>query len=227
MESNMKKMISVLSVLFVLFLSTSCQKDPDMSKLDDNFMVYTDYDKKENFSEFSTYYIPDSILLISDSKEAKYWKDDNALNIIDTYVKNMDERGYTRVEEKEDADLGIQVSYVEDSYYFTGYSNPYWWWDYPGYWYPGYWGGYWGGGWYYPYSVVYSYNVGSMLAELVNLSAPTGQKEKLPVLWSAYMTGLLSGSNRFNTQLAITAVNQAYVQSPYLKKYNYRQDENN
>jgi len=53
---------------------------------------------------------------------------------------------------------------------------------------------------------------------LVNLSAPTGQKEKLPVLWSAYMTGLLSGSNRFNTQLAITAVNQAYVQSPYLKK---------
>ena len=153
----MKKMISVLSVLFVLFLSTSCQKDPDMSKLDDNFMVYTDYDKKENFSEFSTYYIPDSILLISDSKEAKYWKDDNALNIIDTYVKNMDERGYTRVEEKEDADLGIQVSYVEDSYYFTGYSNPYWWWDYPGYWYPGYWGGYWGGGWYYPYSVVYSY----------------------------------------------------------------------
>ena len=86
----MKKMISVLSVLFVLFLSTSCQKDPDMSKLDDNFMVYTDYDKKENFSEFSTYYIPDSILLISDSKEAKYWKDDNALNIIDTYVKNME-----------------------------------------------------------------------------------------------------------------------------------------
>ena len=214
----MKKMISVLPVLFVLFLSTSCQKDPDMSKLDDNFMVYTDYDKKENFSEFSTYYIPDSILLISDSKEAKYWKDDNALNIIDTYVKNMDDRGYTRVEEKEDADLGIQVSYVEDSYYFTGYSNPYWWWDYPGYWYPGYWGGYWGGGWYYPYSVVYSYNVGSMLAELVNLSAPTGQKEKLPVLWSAYMTGLLSGSYRFNTQLAITAVNQAYVQSPYLKK---------
>ena len=49
MESNMKKMISVLPVLFVLFLSTSCQKDPDMSKLDDNFMVYTDYDKKENF----------------------------------------------------------------------------------------------------------------------------------------------------------------------------------
>ena len=32
------------------------------------------------------------------------------------------------------------------------------------------------------------------------------------------LTGLLSGSNRFNTQLAITAVNQAYVQSPYLKK---------
>ena len=49
----MKKMISVLPVLFVLFLSTSCQKDPDMSKLDDNFMVYTDYDKKENFSEFT------------------------------------------------------------------------------------------------------------------------------------------------------------------------------
>ena len=30
-------------------LATSCEKDPDLSKLDNNFTVYTNYDSKTNF----------------------------------------------------------------------------------------------------------------------------------------------------------------------------------
>ena len=84
---------------------------------------------------------------------------------------------------------------------------------------PGDWGPGWGN-WYYPYPVVYSYSVGSLLTELVDLDTPAASKAdaKLPVLWTAYMSGLLSGSDKFDTQLAVRAIEQAFVQSPYVKK---------
>ena len=73
------------------------------------------------------------------------------------------------------------------------------------------------GDWYYPYAVTYSYSTGSFLTELLNLEAPQGQTEKLPVLWTAYMSGLLSGSTSVNVNLAVQAVNQAFTQSTYLQ----------
>ena len=54
-------------------LATSCEKDPDLSKLDNNFTVYTNYDSKTNFNDFKTYCLPDSILLIGQGMKAEYW----------------------------------------------------------------------------------------------------------------------------------------------------------
>ena len=116
--------------------------------------------------------------------------------------------------DREEADLGLQVSYVRSTYYFTDYGRPEWWWNYPGYWDAPYWGNW--GGWYYPYAVNYSYSTGSFISELLNLEAPQGQSEKLPVLWTSYMSGLLSGSTSVNTKLAVQGVNQAFTQSTYL-----------
>ena len=77
----------------------------------------------------------------------------------------MDGAGYMRTPDKEDADLGLQLSYVASTYYFNGYYNNGPWWNYyPGYWIPGYWGG------------------------------------------------------SLNVNRATTAINQAFAQSPYLKK---------
>ena len=149
----MKKFIPLLLAVFAVTLA-SCEKDPDMDKLDNNYLVYTNYDKKADFKTFETYYLPDSILVIGDKENAEYWKD-----------------------------------------------APYW--------------GNWGG-WYYPYAVNYSYSTGSFISELLNLEAPQGQSEKLPVLWTSYMSGLLSGSTSVNTKLAVQGVNQAFTQSTYL-----------
>ena len=44
------------------------KNDPDMDKLDNNYLVYTNYDKKADFKTFETYYLPDSILVIGDRK---------------------------------------------------------------------------------------------------------------------------------------------------------------
>lgn len=210
----MRKFFPILFLLPLLFVA--CEKDPDDSKLDYDFVVYTSYDQDAKFSDYQTYYIPDSVLLISDKEKAEYMTNDDGDKVIDAIVDQMNSRGYRRVDDKKDADLGIQTSFVQNAYYFYNYSgSSYWWSGYPGYWNPNYWGG--GNGWYYPYPITYGYQVGALLSEIVNLKgAKTRTDEKLPVLWTAYMTGLLSGSDKINTLLSVQAVDQAFAQSPYI-----------
>lgn len=61
----MKRLIPILLAVFAF---AACEKDPDMDKLDNDYLVYTNYDKKADFKQFSTYYIPDSVLVIGDKK---------------------------------------------------------------------------------------------------------------------------------------------------------------
>ncbi len=222
----MKKIIPFFLVLFVL---TACQKDPDLSDLDNDFVVYTDHDSKSDFKSFNTFYIPDSVLVIGKSEQPRYWTDGEADDVTSVIINNMESRGYTRVMDKEKADVGLQVSFVEDVTHFTNWSfNNYWWWGYPGYWSPSYWFTGWGpnwgmnwNDWYYPYPVVYSYSIGSLLTEMVNLKGTVVQEQgekRVPVVWTAYMAGLLSGSNKIDNQLAVRAIEQAFVQSPYIRK---------
>lgn len=206
----MKRLIPILLAVFAF---AACEKDPDMDKLDNNYLVYTNYDKQAKFNEFSTYYLADKILVINDKETPEYLEGEAAQEILAAYKSNMDARGYM-MESKENADLGIQVSYIKSTYYFTSYGQSEWWWGYPGYWGSGYWGN-WGGGWYYPYAVSYSYSTNSFITEMVNLKSPEGPKEKLPVLWTSYMSGQAFSSS-INKALAVKGVNQAFAQSPYI-----------
>lgn len=214
----MKKLLSILS--FTILMLVSCHKEPDTGRLDNDFVVMTDYDAEVDFSAFNTFYIPDSVLIIGNYPQPRYWTAGQTEEIVSIIETALTSRGYTRVDEKEDADLGLQTSYIEDISYFAGYTDyPYWWWGYPDYWGPGYWGDW--GGWYYPYRIVYSYRVGSLLTEMVDLKAIAPRRDagtRLTVLWTAYMQGLLSSSNQYNAELASRALNQAFAQSPYIKK---------
>lgn len=204
-------------LLALLALFVSCQKEPDMGELDSDLLVLTDYDTKANFSSYTTYFLPDSIMIPGNGSTAPTWiKGDAVAPVISAIASNMTGKGYTRVQNKGIADLGIQPTFIQNTTYIN-YDPvyPYWWWGYP---YPFYWGDW--TGWYYPYPIVYSYNVGSLIAEIVDLKNPvtTGDKKELQVLWTAYMAGLMSGSSSIDTQRAVNAVNQAFVQSPYIKK---------
>ena len=77
----MKKFIPLLLAVFAIAF-VSCEKDPDMDKLDSKYLVYTNYDTKADFKAFETYYLPDSILVIGNSKDAEYWKDESAQEIL-------------------------------------------------------------------------------------------------------------------------------------------------
>lgn len=206
-----------------MLFAFGCQKDPSTSSLQKEYLVYTASDTAADFGAIQTYYLPDSILLIGThavdqqgDKVPKYWSDADALSLINTVASEMNDRGYTRVEgtTRNTADVGFQLSYIEQTSYFTGFSSPYWWWDYPYYWTPDYWG-YWGG-WYYPFAVYYSYTTGSLLIEMVDLRSEEGSDKKLKVLWNSYLSGLV-GKSGLQINRAIEALEQSFEQSPYLK----------
>ena len=206
--------------LMYLFLAgtallSSCEKNPDLGEMDGDFTVYTQYDPDMDFGEASTYYLPDSILTTGQGMQTAYWKDENAQTLIAQVKDEMDKRGYTRSAEKGDADLGVQITYLENTVNMVGFTGGYWdgWWD------PYYWGPFWGGGWYYPFPISYQYNTGNIVLELVDLSnADTTSSQRLPVVWLANSEGMLSGSTRIDLTLVQRAIAQSFNQSSYIQK---------
>ena len=101
-------MKKILPFFLLVLLLASCQKDPDMSKLSDDFVVFTDHNKDANFESFTTFYIPDSVMVIGSSEKPEFWSATEADDIVSTLVSGMEGRGYTRASDKESADLGLQ-----------------------------------------------------------------------------------------------------------------------
>ena len=211
----MKKFIPLLLAVFAF---VACEQDPNLDKLDDDYMVYTNYDKSFTFNSASTYYMPDSICVIGgSSSKATYLQASTsafAKAIIDEFQTNMASRNFTLLDEadKDNADLLLTVDYVESIYNINNYGGSSWWWDYPGYWSPSYWGN-WGGGWYYPYVISYSFTTGTVMANLANATSTEGTSSKLPIVWTSIMSGLLGNSSTQNLDLIETAINQAFIQS--------------
>ncbi|MEG1563068.1 MAG: DUF4136 domain-containing protein [Bacteroides sp.] len=209
----MKKLIPIF--LVAVFALAGCEKDADQGKMDDQYLVYTNYDAQTNFTLFSTFYLPDSILVMGSEAKPTYWKGAEATEILKAYTQQMEARGFTATADKANATLGLQVSYIANTFSFTDYGQPEWWWNYPGYWGSGYWGNW--GGWIYPYAVNYRFTTNSFLTELVNLTADEGASKKLPIVWTSYMNGL-AYTSAVNKTLAVAGIRQAFQQSPYLTK---------
>jgi hypothetical protein len=126
----------------------------------------------------------------------------------------MEKRGFIYTPSNPDADLGIQLTYVIKTERFVQYyDDPYWWLDYPGYWPSGYWGNW--NGFYYPRPVTYTYTTNALLADIVNLTTEEDGKP-LEILWTSYIGGAAGSSLQNDIKRMQAAVDQAFVQSPYL-----------
>ena len=196
-------------------LAIACQKEPYSQDSDGEYLVYTAPAKDVDFTDFLTFDIADSVLVIGDGQKSYYSQSDNALALIQAYRTNMEKLGFIYLPSNPDAQLGIQVTYAEDTQRFVQYyDDPYWWLDYPGYWPAGYWGNW--TGWYYPYPVVYSYTTNALIADMVDLTA--GEVNgKLKIVWSCYIGGPASASINYDVKRMSAAVDQAFAQSPYIK----------
>lgn len=210
-------MKKILLISALALLAVACQKEPYPQDGDSEYLVYTSPAKDADFSDFTTFDIADSLLIIGQSAKPEYSQSNNALAIIQAFRTNMEKLGYIYTPSNPDADLGIQLTYMIKTERFVQYYNdPYWWLDYPGYWSPGIWGDWYG--YYYPRPMVYSYSTNALVADMVDLTAEQGDGKSLEIIWSVYIGGPAGPSAAYDVQRMKEATDQAFAQSPYLKK---------
>lgn len=193
----------------------ACQTEPDSAELIDQMVVSTNYDPEADFTAYSTYAIPtDTIGFVSNkSTDTLITSPSSSFprHVLSAIRSNLEARGYTRVDKKENPDLGVNVMVVNDFNIFQELVYPNY--GYPGNFYPGYYG--YGSFYAYPYVNTYAYNTGVLIIELVDLKNRTANNQ-VAVVWDAYLGDVYSTIDR-NAQSA-EAIEQAFIQSPYLGK---------
>lgn len=207
-------------ILVLLIIGFSCDS-PDIDQLSDDFIVSTNYDPEANFSNYSTYVISDTIALFSNDPDDTILDSDAARPIISAIRANMSERGFQFAERNANPDLGVIV-YTFSNVNLVNIPTGYWW-NSPGwYWDPYYFGGYgYGYGYpyyYYPYSYTYAYQNGGLMVEIVDLKSYQQNNNRYRVLWSMYAGGVLSGNDERNIDQSVSAVHQAFTQSPIISR---------
>lgn len=214
----MKKIYFILASAVAVFSVAACHKEPVSQDQDNEYLVYTAPAKDVDLSKYMTFDIADSVLVIGQTEKPFYSKSNNALALIQQFRTNMENRGYIYLPSNPDAQLGIQLTYIERTDRFVQYyNNPNWWLDYPGYWPSGYWGNW--TGWYYPYPVTYTYTTNALVTDMVDLTRPVAAdgSNSLTIVWSSYIGGPASSSIYTDVRRMKVSINQAFEQSPYLK----------
>lgn len=226
-----------------LFILTSCYKSETVY-YDELDVTQTNYEVDFNFSSYTSFSMPDSTILKTNyMKESEinefYASGGTSENTLALVKSKFEERGYTFTESLEDANFVAvpTVLMVETS--GTVYYPPGWWWGYPGYgWgYPGYGWGWPGYGWGYPgYGYTYEYKTGTIVIEMVDgqsfrsmlewQESNPGQGQQsganevpeMLIRWLATIDGYISNDGDYNADRARRGMDEAFEQSPYLKK---------
>ena len=203
----MKRRIFSSAVLLAFGLLWGCYPGgPDY--YDELDIVYTNYDKDYDFASKGTFSIPDKIVKITgnlvDGEEPEYVKDIYATPILNQIASNLEDLGWTQVEDPADADVQIlPASWTNTTIYY--YYGDYWCWYYPYYC---------GGYWYYPYPVTTSYTTGTLVIAMNDLNDESTDGST-KIAWTAAINGLLSGA--YDADRVAKGIDQAFAQSPYLK----------
>jgi hypothetical protein len=197
------------SVSVMLFIAGCYPKGPTyVSDLD---MIVTNYDPSFPFSEESTYLLIDSVVHIIDEQADidRTWDDD----ILEGVEENLDNRGYTRVTDFQEADMIVHISAWSN----TSTTYVYDWWGSWG-WYYDPWYGWGGGGWYYPWGpgYSYSYTFGTVLIEISDPNGVDFEDLEVPLIWTGALNGLISGSDAQVRKRIVNGIDQCFEQSPYL-----------
>ena len=193
----------------------ACKKTVDLTDLKNQQVVATDRDLEANYGSFTTYFISDTVSVVASDPKDSILTGPVALQLVNAVKTNMNSRGYTLVDKNAKPNLGLMLTVIKDVERTTVCSG--WWNGWWGY-YPPYWWGYPGGGYYYPWCGSYTYTVGTSLLYMYNLKDATANGN-LRAIWGMTAFGVFSTTNNTtNAQLTENAINQAFLQSPYIKR---------
>ncbi|WP_052272765.1 DUF4136 domain-containing protein [Flavihumibacter solisilvae] len=216
MNAAVLKRIIQLSCLFAVILASCSPSYPDY--VSDYDVVYTNQDKAYNFSGINTYFMPDSVVHITEGGTADHRYD---RQILSSLKSNLDALGWTQLSEtgQAKADVVVMAAASDQTWASCAY---YCWYCYWG-WYPG-WGYYppaWGPGygWGYPTDIVCtSYSTGSVIVSIADPNLVSDADTTLPVKWMGILNGLLQGTDAEINQRIDKNIDQMFIQSPYLKQ---------
>ena len=199
-----------------LIAMAGCAPDSGYDNISDYDVVVTHYDPDADFNSFTTFAVADTLLELGDpdGEETDLPAGLKSL-IIDEVEDQMIRCGYTLESDPEtnDPDLVLVAGVTQTSW--TGYTPGYPWYPpdygwgpwYPWYpWYPGWSPGY-----------TYSYDTGTIIIDMADYST-LDEESDIKVVWTAGINGILSSSNSYNSSRIVSAIDQAFEQSPYLKK---------
>lgn len=213
-----KKLYQLLAIGLLASSFSACKPD-GAEYIDELDIVYTNYDAGFDFSSKGTYALPDKVVKITDQfinlqpgDEPEYLDPVYAAAILSSIRSNMDKLGYTQVDESVNPDLIILPSVSQTDQIYFYYDWWYWNWFYPG-WGPG-WGWYYPG--YYPPQVS-RVRTGTLMMQMTSV-ADQDVTDKIPVVWTGVINGLLEGSANSINKRVNDSINQAFEQSPYLAK---------
>lgn len=230
---GLMRLAGVMLMLSVLFTACYQQEEINLDELD---LTITQFDNTFDYQTYTKFAIADSVKVISD-----FWKDSDYTNFYKNGGANDDIKDYMK---KKFQDLGY-VYTNDDDYSFavnmtllmventTYVTYPGWWYYYPGYYY-----------WYYPpyypwygYSYSYSYEMGTLVTEMFDgasvreylafIDGKTDEElDDLPpdafpdvyVRWQSLVQGVLSSSVTYDQERFKNGIDEAFTQSPYLKK---------
>lgn len=195
-----------LLLLMAAFGLLSCSKDPISDLSNEESLVYiTNHDKSANFSQYKTFSIVDSVLIVENNRTGTSL-DEIDKAIIERITTNMESLGYTYVRPDKKPDVGINVTWITNTY-LNVVSQPI----------SSYYGGYWGGyGYGYPsYYNYYETSESSWLVSMLDFKNPqtTPSGKTFNVLWDAQIRG--SGIGDVN--LIDKMTDSIFGQSDYLK----------
>lgn len=208
----MKKEFLVLSVCVMTALLSSCERDPLNQLTEEESRIYiTNYDTSVNYSNYATFSIADSVAVIRNNQLAARERTQNDAQFIAAVSTALEQRGYTRVANNQNPDLGVTISRIVNTatgvVSYTDYGG-----FYDDYWDPFYWGspGY---SYYFPtYYGVYQVSESALSIDILDLRNKA-QNNAIRAIWS----GLIRGSGIFRNGPASTQVMALFDQSPYLR----------
>lgn len=201
-----------LLVISGLVLLYGCRKTPDFDQLSYEFFVSTNLDKTADFGSYKTFYISDTIAYISDKINSdSLLVGVEAEQLTGAVKDNMAAHGYTLVDRDDRPDLGLTLTAVKNlNVVVSAYPG---WWDW---WYGGCYWYYWCYGYYYPWTTVYTYTTGTVILNMYDLKN-ADENQQLKGIWNTVGLGALGTGTTANIQKGVDAINQGFLQSPYLK----------
>ena len=206
------KILIILFAVGLVYFSSCTKYPPNVTRLQEDLVVYTQVDLETDFNQFNTFAIVDSIAYI-DNKDSGRILTPDAKAVLDQIILNMQNRGFVKVDKGDNPNLGITVSVIKTTN--TSVYYPGWYWGYPGYYYPPYWG-YPNSWYYYPYYPTYisSYSTGTLLIDMLDF-VNINEDDQIPVVWFAYIRAVMTG---YHTIGEITgSIDQAFLQTPSIK----------